>query len=126
MLSKCFGIAVFLLACGFLVAVPKDRVPDKYQTLLAQLKQGDRTVDFLEIRRAYADSPEFIDGSDPDERKAMFTAFNKGDFSQALEHSKKILASITWTSMLISSLTLPIVKCTFKRRQIFTTTSPMA
>jgi hypothetical protein len=90
-LPRCFGIAAFLLATGFLTALPQNQAPDKYQTLLARLKQGDMTVDFLELRRAYADSPKFTDGSDPEESKAMFSAFNKGDFDQALEHSKKIL-----------------------------------
>jgi hypothetical protein len=91
MLAKCFGIAVFLLATGFLAALPKTHAPDKYQILLARLRQGDMTVDFLELRRAYADSPQYTDGSDPEESKAMLNAFNKGDFNQAIEHSKKVL-----------------------------------
>ncbi|MFZ0959901.1 MAG: DUF4919 domain-containing protein [Terriglobia bacterium] len=90
MLTKCFGIAALLLATGFLAALPKTHAPDKYQTLVTRVKQGDTTVDLLELRRAYADSTEYTDGSDPDARKAMMSAFNKGDFDGALEQAKKI------------------------------------
>jgi hypothetical protein len=85
------GIAPVLLATGFLVALSQSQTPDKYQTLLARLKQGDRTVDFLELRRAYAASPDYIEGSDRDESKAMSNALDQGDYSQALERAKKIL-----------------------------------
>ena len=91
MLTQCFGIAALLLATGFVGALPKTHAPDKYQTLLVRLKRGDTTVDFLELRRAYADSTEYIDGSDPDESKAMISAFHKGDYDQAIVHSKKVL-----------------------------------
>ena len=85
------GIAALLLPAALPAAAPKDRGPDKYQTLLARLKQGDRTVDFLEIRRAYADSPQYTGGYDTDESKAMFSALRKGDFTETLKLSKKIL-----------------------------------
>lgn len=91
MLPRCCGITALLFASAILAALPQSKPPDKYQTLVARLKQGDKTVDFLELRRAYADSAEYTDGSNPDESKAMSGAFNKGDFAQALAHSKKIL-----------------------------------
>jgi hypothetical protein len=91
MLPRGFILTTLILASGLSAALPKDQAPDKYQTLVARLKQGDTTVDFLELRRAYADSTEYTDGSDPDESKAMISAFNKGDFNQAIEHAKKVL-----------------------------------
>jgi hypothetical protein len=86
-------IATLALLCnvGIAMAAPQKPAPDKYQTLVARLKQGDKTVDFLEIRRAFADSPEYTAGSDDDLRKAMFSAYHQGDFNQALGISKKIL-----------------------------------
>ena len=87
-LSRCLAVVTSLFATGIL---PQSEPPDKYQTLLTRLKQGDMTVDFLELRRAYADSPEYLNGSDLEGRKAMLQAFNQGDFAQALERSKKIL-----------------------------------
>lgn len=89
--TMCFEAAALLLATGFVGAMPKTSAPDKYQTLLVRLKQGDTTVDFLELRRAYADSPEYTDSSDPDESKAMISAFNKKDYDQTIAHSKKVL-----------------------------------
>ena len=116
------GIAVVFLTVGSQAAVPKDRTPDKYQTLLARLKQGDKTVDFLEIRRAYADSGEYTDGSDPDDIKVMFGALNKGDFARTIEISKRFWTAITWTLTRIRPHFGPITKCTLMRKQSFTVT----
>jgi hypothetical protein len=93
MIAGCLGIAALLLAAALPAALPKEHGPDKYQSLLARVKQGDRTVDFLELRRAYGDSREYTDSSDPDQTKAMFSALRKGDFAQTLELSKKLLES---------------------------------
>lgn len=90
-LLRCFGMSVLILASGFQVAFPQNQAPGSYQALLTRLKQGDRTVDFVEIRRAYAESPECNGGSDVLERTAMFNALDRRDFAQVLEHSKKIL-----------------------------------
>jgi hypothetical protein len=90
-LPKCLGFAALLLVTGFLSGLPQNRAPDKYEALLARVKQGDTTVDFLELRRAFADSRQYTDSSNTDERKAMLSAFTKGDFPQAIEHSKRVL-----------------------------------
>ncbi len=90
-LLRCCEMAAFLFATGFQAGLPQNQAPDKYQTLLARLKQGDMTVDFLELRRAYADSTEYTDGPAPDQTEALISAFNKGDFNQAIEHAKKVL-----------------------------------
>jgi Domain of unknown function (DUF4919) len=91
LLAGWLGVAVFLLAPGVLAGAPQDKPPDKYQTLLARLKIGDKTVDFTELRQAYADSPEYASGCDPDESKAMLSALRQGDYAQALALAKKIL-----------------------------------
>jgi hypothetical protein len=93
MLPKGFVIVMLILASALPAALAKHQVPDKYQALVARLKQGDVTVDFLEIRQAYAESPEYTDGSDTDELKAMYGAFHRKDFAEALKHSQKLLAS---------------------------------
>jgi len=92
MLLRCFVIAAVILAGAPAVALPKEQAPDKYLALLARLKQGDVTVDFLELRRAYADSPEYTDATDSDELKAMYGAYHRGDYQEALKHSQQLLA----------------------------------
>lgn len=82
---------VLLLSVAIVVAAPQKQAPDKYQTLVARVKKGDKTVDFLELRRAFADSPEYTPGSDDDLRKAMFSAYHSGDYTQAVALSKKML-----------------------------------
>ena len=86
-----FVVLILYCGIGMAMAAPQKPALDKYQTLVARLKQGDKTVDFLEIRRAFADSPEYTPGSDDDLRKAMFSAYNKKDYSNALALSKKML-----------------------------------
>jgi hypothetical protein len=90
---RCVGIPVLLFVTGVWAAPPDKQPPDKYQTLLARLKQGDATVDFLELRRAYAASPDYAEGSDVDEGAVMVKAYNQGDFAQALAHANKVLDS---------------------------------
>jgi hypothetical protein len=91
-LPWCLVVASIVLASGLPAALPKNQAPDTYQALVARLKQGDITVDFRELRQAYAASPEYTDGPDLEEVKAMYTAFNRRDFPEALKHSQKLLA----------------------------------
>ena len=90
-LRACCILSTLVFASSFANAFAQQPAPQSYQTLLARLKQGDKTVDFFQIRRAYADSPDFTGGSDDDQRKAMFDAYNEGDLTKALAHSKKLL-----------------------------------
>lgn len=92
MLLKRWVIAAVVFAAAPAVALSKDQAPDKYLTLLARLKQGDITVNFLELRQAYADSPEYTDFTDSDELKAMYGAYHRGDYPEALKHSQQLLA----------------------------------
>jgi hypothetical protein len=92
MLPRCSVIAAVILASGLTLVLPKNRPSDKYQALVARLKQGDITVDFREVRRAYADSPEYTDATDSDEVKAMYDAYHRGGYQEALKYSQKLLA----------------------------------
>ncbi len=85
-------IAFVIFAAASAVTLPKDAASDQYLNLLARLRQGDITVDFLELRRAYADSAEYTDATDSDELKAMYGAYHRGDYKEALKHSQQLLA----------------------------------
>lgn len=63
-----------------------------YDALLRRVKDGDKTVDFKELRMAYADSSHYSPyGGDSDAEKAMFTALNSEKWDEALNQSSKIL-----------------------------------
>ena len=64
-----------------------------YRTLLAAAKTGTAPVDWQALRFAYADSAEFdVVGAKTDAaRKAMFDAFNGGDYKGALAQANIIL-----------------------------------
>ena len=65
----------------------------KYETLLAKLKQNDRTVDFKELRLAYTDTKLYSPyGGDRDSRQKMFAALRQDSFDSALENAEKLLA----------------------------------
>lgn len=92
MLLRCCGSAALFFVAVLLPAEQSKRpVGYKYQTLLDRVKQGDTTVDFLELRRAYSDSPSFIDTGNSDDSKKMYDAFNRKDYAGALKYAQKIL-----------------------------------
>jgi Domain of unknown function (DUF4919) len=63
-----------------------------YEALLKKLKGGDKTVDFKELRMAYADSSRYNPyGGDSEARQAMFAALNAKQWDEALKQSAKIL-----------------------------------
>jgi hypothetical protein len=62
-----------------------------YADLVAMVKAGDKSVDFKELRLAYADSPG---GADTDtQKKAMMAALNSKKFADALKNADTVLAS---------------------------------
>jgi hypothetical protein len=68
--------------------------PLTYEVLVAKLKNNDRSVDFKELRLAYADSPNIREGPDTDkQKKAMMVALNAHDFVAALKNADVVLAS---------------------------------
>ncbi len=64
----------------------------RYAELLEKLRKGDRSVDFTELRMAYAETEQYSPyGGDRDARRAMFAAINSGDWDEAWKQSAKIL-----------------------------------
>ena len=91
-LSICWGFAILFFMAAFLPAQqPKQPEADKYRALLERAKRGDPTVGFLELRRAYSDSPSFVDTGNGDDSRRMFEAYARKDYSGALEYARKIL-----------------------------------
>src|SRR5258706_6033706 len=65
-----------------------------YNDLLARVKKGDSTIDFKELRLAYADTSEYKPyGNDRETRQKMFAALKAKEFQQAVESAEKILAN---------------------------------
>jgi hypothetical protein len=74
-------------------AQDKSKNDAAYEALLKRVKDGDKTVDFKELRMAYADSSHYSPyGGDSDAEKAMFAALNSEKWDEALNQSSKILA----------------------------------
>jgi hypothetical protein len=74
-------------------AGPLPRATQSYDTLLARVKRGDATVDYLQFRLAFAESPHYFPyefGSKS--RQAMHTAFASGDHERALAAADSLLA----------------------------------
>lgn len=68
------------------------RPGDSYESLLARLKGGDRTVDFKALRMAYAESKGYNPyGGASEARRAMFAALNAKKFEEALKQADKAL-----------------------------------
>lgn len=72
----------------------QDSPKSSYKELLARVKKSDSTVDFKELRLAYADTSEYNPyGNDRDTRQKMFAALKAKEFQQAVESAEKILAN---------------------------------
>jgi uncharacterized protein DUF4919 len=64
-----------------------------YATLLERAKKGDQSVDFKELRLAYAETAQYKPyGADRASRQKMFDGLNAKEYAQALELAEKILA----------------------------------
>lgn len=64
-----------------------------YEALLKKIKEGDTSVDFKELRMAYADSSGYSPyGGDSEARKAMNAAIRASQWDEALKQSEKVLA----------------------------------
>jgi Domain of unknown function (DUF4919) len=92
MLLRCLGTTALLLATICLVAAPfQETAADRYKSLVERVKKGDPSVDFLELRRAYADSPEYAGKGDSEEANKMYEAFKRKDYAEVLKRAEKIL-----------------------------------
>jgi len=88
--------AFFVLGLFSVDALSQGTPPKKstYDTLVERLKSNDKTVDFKELRLAYADSPNMDKGPDTEaQKKAMMTALNSHDFAAALKNADVVLAA---------------------------------
>jgi outer membrane protein assembly factor BamD (BamD/ComL family) len=62
-----------------------------YEEMLGKLKKGDFTIDFVKLRLAYTETKDFSPYGGSAERSAMFQAFNKKEYKDALKAAEKIL-----------------------------------
>jgi len=64
----------------------------RYRELVEKLRNGERDVDFTELRMSYTETEDFSPyGGDDDARGAMFAALKTGKWDDALRQSEKIL-----------------------------------
>jgi hypothetical protein len=95
--------ALFILLLLSVVALSSTQDPPKnsaqdspmrsFALLLERAKKSDATLDFKELRMAYAETPDYSPyGGDRETRKKMFAALNAKEFDSAVESAEKILA----------------------------------
>lgn len=83
---------LLLAACCGSAAAKK--APGDYEKLLERVKNGDKTVDFRELRFEYMNSASHENGPDTDpQKKAMWAALNSKDFATAIKNADTVLAS---------------------------------
>lgn len=88
-----FLFAVCLLLIPLAEAAAND-AEDKYQQLLKAAEADPAKADWLALRFAYSETPEFNVMDDPSapERKTIYDAFESGDYNKMLEAAKRIIA----------------------------------
>lgn len=85
-------LLLLLLVLVSIDAQSQDLGKPKYEALVDRLKANDVTVDFKELRMAYAESQGYAPyGGDDEARKAMFAALRDKAYDKALEYAGKIL-----------------------------------
>jgi len=82
------AISLLNVAVG---ASAQDKAGAKYKALVDKLKSGETSIDFTELRQAYADCKEFVSETDSDLRKEMYSDLNKADYEKAIAAGKKAL-----------------------------------
>lgn len=87
---RSFAAFVILLA---LAGVAYAAGGPSYADLLAKLKAGDTTIDYMVLRYAYAETDDYdgYGGAPNDSRRSMIDAFNARDCVAALKHANAIL-----------------------------------
>ncbi|MFS8084231.1 MAG: DUF4919 domain-containing protein [Acidobacteriota bacterium] len=72
---------------------PRDPLKPAYAALLERVKQGDRTVDFKDLRMTYTETSEYNPyGGDRDTRQQMFASLKVKEYATAVESAEKMLA----------------------------------
>ena len=99
-ISWVFLVVLLALSASSLNAQPKPtpsptpaQNPRSFADLLQRAKNGDATLDFTELRFAYAETKEYNPyHSARDERQKMFAALNANQYEQARDIAEAILA----------------------------------
>lgn len=63
----------------------------RYNEIVAKLKAGDKSVDFKELRVAYAETTQTVD-TDP-QKKAMTAALNAKKYDEAIKNADAVLSA---------------------------------
>lgn len=94
MVKKYTAIFIFLLVLlhghGYGEEIKKS-VPD-YFTLVKQLKNNDRSIDFTALRYSYTKTKEYNPyGGDDTDKDVMYKALNNNEFAEAAKHAQAVL-----------------------------------
>ena len=87
--------AILITFCICMAASGQDKpqADNSYRSLVERIKSGDKTVDFRQMRLAYADSPDYSQGPDTTEKKkSMMEALRAKDFDGAVKNAEAVLA----------------------------------
>ncbi len=86
------SLAVASICLGVVTIFAVGKPPQsEYATMVAKLKAGDTSINFTELRTAYADSPQYDDEPDADLRKEMFSALQAKEYAKAIKVANKAL-----------------------------------
>jgi hypothetical protein len=93
---KFFLAPLLLFSCafsaGFMNAQDASKGANSYEALVDRAKNKDQTLDFRQLRFAYADSTGPKADTDED-KKAMMKAMREKDFVAVIKHADVVLAS---------------------------------
>jgi hypothetical protein len=94
MFSKSILLCVFLLLLAPLAgAQPQSPAKNSYEALLERVKKSDTSVDFKELRLAYAETSTYSPyGGDAESRRMMFDALKAREYDKALQNAETVLA----------------------------------
>jgi hypothetical protein len=70
---------------------PKSSSSHLYDSLLAQVRSGDTTIDFESLRMAYTETSDYSPYGDESEEGAIFAAIDSGQWNLALERAANVL-----------------------------------
>lgn len=88
------GVGILLLiisSAAPLIAQNKPQASPSYDELVQKSKSGDRTVDYGQLRMAYAASPKYSSDVDMDAVKKMNTKLQSKDYKGALKAANALM-----------------------------------
>jgi hypothetical protein len=94
LLNSAIHIVLCVLCLSNAFAQDKPKEQNIYEALVARAKSGDQTVDFRQMRLAYADSPDYSQRPDTDpQKKAMNAELQGKQYAKAIDDADKVLAA---------------------------------